>query len=212
MVKKPLAKSPSSFRRPLPAKKAPSAKAPPAKRAPAKKQLPGMKSSPPQFHLTIRNERGRKLGVGTLASYLLLLDRIHDSIATSTFIASGLGEIVSVRDWSLETAQEEFRKMRQRPASPTPGDSRKPLAIERMTYASPLKLALSGSIASITIAVILSGGSVEISKDGLKATVPPLGQGITALREALGETPHATGSVAAATAPKARAARKIGKS
>jgi hypothetical protein len=64
------------------------------------------------------------------------------------------------------------------------------LLTERMTHDSPIALVFRGVIVAITAAVILSGGKFEVASV-LKADLPPLGQGIKQLREALTETTRA---------------------
>ena len=46
-------------------------------------------------------------------------------------------------------------------------------------------MVLSGSIVALTLAVVVSGGSIEIGLEGVKAELPPLAQGIAQLRNAL---------------------------
>ena len=60
------------------------------------------------------------------------------------------------------------------------------LRINRIVKTSPLEIAFIGVLTALTLAVIFSGGKVELKnlKD-LKFTLPPLGSGIKSLREAL---------------------------
>jgi len=60
------------------------------------------------------------------------------------------------------------------------------LRIARIIKTSPLEISFIGVVSALTLAIILSGGKVELKnlKD-LKFTLPPLGVGIKHLREAL---------------------------
>lgn len=59
------------------------------------------------------------------------------------------------------------------------------LRIEKISKNSPLELTLCGISTALTVAVIISGGNIEISGKKIKCTLPPLGEGIGKLREAL---------------------------
>lgn len=61
-----------------------------------------------------------------------------------------------------------------------------PLEIVSLSIESPLKSVIAGSIAAITLAVIVSGGKIEISAMGteIKAELLSLGHGIERLRRA----------------------------
>jgi len=52
---------------------------------------------------------------------------------------------------------------------------------------NPLDVIFGGISIAFAIAVILSGGKFELTKDGLKVELPPLGKGIRSLRNAFGE-------------------------
>ena len=52
---------------------------------------------------------------------------------------------------------------------------------------NPLDVIFGGISIAFAIAVILSGGKFELSKDGLKVELPSLGDGIRSLRNAFGE-------------------------
>ncbi len=52
---------------------------------------------------------------------------------------------------------------------------------------NPLDVIFGGIAIAFTVAVILSGGKFELTKDGLKVELPPLGEGIKSLRNAFGE-------------------------
>ncbi len=58
--------------------------------------------------------------------------------------------------------------------------------IERISRASPLELVLLGCGGLIVLAVVLSGGRIQLGLTGVKAIVPPLGTGLKRLREAFG--------------------------
>lgn len=60
------------------------------------------------------------------------------------------------------------------------------IAINTISRQSPIEITLACSISLITIAVVLSGGRIKLSKEGLEAELPPLGTGINALKKALG--------------------------
>ena len=60
------------------------------------------------------------------------------------------------------------------------------LKINQMRRNSPLEITPCGCAFLITLGVIFSGGKITISRQGLKAELPPLGKGLKSLREALG--------------------------
>ena len=60
------------------------------------------------------------------------------------------------------------------------------LTIDRMTRESPMEIELVGLPLLLVLAVIFSGGEIQIAGVAVKAALPPLGTGIKALREALG--------------------------
>ncbi|MBC2606319.1 hypothetical protein [Pelagicoccus albus] len=61
------------------------------------------------------------------------------------------------------------------------------LKLVRINKNSPLEIVLCGAISAITIAVIFSGGTVEVGKTGIKAKLPPIGKGIKKLRDAIND-------------------------
>lgn len=61
------------------------------------------------------------------------------------------------------------------------------IQIQRIKKESPLEIVLIVSVTLITLGVIFSGGEIEVGTDGrIKAKIPPLGEGLRSLREALG--------------------------
>lgn len=60
------------------------------------------------------------------------------------------------------------------------------LRITRISYNSPLEMALYGSAAAVLIAVIVAGGKIQLP--GLKLELNPIGDGIKRIREALSRT------------------------
>ncbi len=67
-----------------------------------------------------------------------------------------------------------------------PKRARDLLQIEKISRQSPLEIVLMGCFGLLTLAVVFSGGKIEISLKGIKAELPPLGKGIKSLRSALG--------------------------
>lgn len=59
------------------------------------------------------------------------------------------------------------------------------LRIIRMEYGSPMEIGFLAFGAALTLAVIISGGKIEIGIKGVKAHLPPLAEGIKRLRDAL---------------------------
>jgi hypothetical protein len=59
------------------------------------------------------------------------------------------------------------------------------LEIETMAHGSPLSMAIKGILVAMAAAVIISGGTVEMGPQGIRFEVPPIGEGIYALEEAL---------------------------
>lgn len=60
---------------------------------------------------------------------------------------------------------------------------------------NPLKLVMAGVPLALALAVIVSGGKVDVGYGGFKAELPPLGTGIASIREAFksGDVPPAEG-------------------
>jgi hypothetical protein len=65
------------------------------------------------------------------------------------------------------------------------GESVSEPRIARIQQNSPIEIVFIGSAFLMIAAAVLSGGKVQITLTGIKATLPPLGEGIKALREAL---------------------------
>ncbi len=61
------------------------------------------------------------------------------------------------------------------------------LLIEKISKNSPLEITLCGISIALSVAVVISGGSIEISDKGIKCKLPPLGVGISKLKKALNE-------------------------
>ena len=59
------------------------------------------------------------------------------------------------------------------------------LQILSISKNSPLKITLCGIGIALTCAVILSGGSIDFSLKGISCKLPPIGEGIEALRKAI---------------------------
>jgi hypothetical protein len=64
---------------------------------------------------------------------------------------------------------------------------------ERIGHESPLEIIMSGMLIALTLAVILSGGTVKFDVKSAKgeAILPPIGDGIRKLRQALTKAPGA---------------------
>ena len=64
---------------------------------------------------------------------------------------------------------------------------------ERITHESPLVIVISGVLVALTLAVILSGGTVkfDFKLAKIEAVLPPIGDGIKKLRRALSKAPRA---------------------
>jgi hypothetical protein len=60
------------------------------------------------------------------------------------------------------------------------------IQINQISRTSSLEMTLCGCAFLISLGVIFSGGKVAISRQSLKAELPPFGKGLAALREALG--------------------------
>ncbi len=59
------------------------------------------------------------------------------------------------------------------------------LTVKKIRKNSPLEITLCGIGIALTVAMIISGGRIEITKNGFKCELPPLGVGIKNLKEAL---------------------------
>lgn len=62
------------------------------------------------------------------------------------------------------------------------------LVITEIKRENPLIMVLSGSIIAIILAVILSGGEIEIAGKTFRAKLNPIGYGILSLRKAFGRS------------------------
>lgn len=70
-----------------------------------------------------------------------------------------------------------------------------PLIAKSITFKSPLEIILCGSVIPISAAVVLSGGTIRFGSRSifeLEARLPPIGEGIQKLRDALSPRTHAT--------------------
>lgn len=65
----------------------------------------------------------------------------------------------------------------------------KKLVVRRVAFESPLEITLTGVVVFLAMAVILSGGTFKLGP--LQVTLPPIGEGIKRLREALTPTTKA---------------------
>jgi hypothetical protein len=63
------------------------------------------------------------------------------------------------------------------------------LTISELNRANPVKIVVSGVFIILSVAVVLSGGTLKASNKGLEVQLPPIGDGITKLREALRPLP-----------------------
>jgi hypothetical protein len=81
------------------------------------------------------------------------------------------------RDRWSNLDRTEQRRLTTRPLSLEP-------SILRIHRDNPIELVLLGVVVVLAAAVVLSGGTFEISLKSLKVKLPPLGTGIKKLREA----------------------------
>lgn len=68
----------------------------------------------------------------------------------------------------------------------TRGLGRKTLVVRKLSFGSPLEIAVTGVIVLLAVAVTLSGGKFKLGP--LQVTLPPIGEGIKRLRQALSPT------------------------
>jgi len=61
--------------------------------------------------------------------------------------------------------------------------------IARLRYESPLEIVLAGIAVSLVVAVIISGGEIQITRQGIKAKLPSLGRALNEIFTAL-ESAH----------------------
>lgn len=109
--------------------------------------------------------------------------------------ASELNLTPSIDDQSNEDVQARFHRI-------TPlkwneyFDRRSPdiISIQSISRNSPLEIALACSLVLLSLAVTLSGGKIKANTEGFEATLPPLGDGIKALKKALGLGGNVTSS------------------
>jgi len=68
-------------------------------------------------------------------------------------------------------------------------DESEDLFFTELNRENPIKIVFECIGVALTIAVIISGGKIEITKEGIKAELPPLGTGIYKLKEAIHNPP-----------------------
>ena len=135
----------------------------------------------------------RPLHLSSLLAYLGMLNATYETL------------LLADMDLPLESAQ--FRELkssrpqllrllhraRLKAQLPTSGlvisETPEPLVVLRISFESPLKIALAGAIGALTLSVIVSGGTIKISPDGVEANLPPISRTISDLRKALGPGP-----------------------
>jgi hypothetical protein len=133
------------------------------------------------------NDDSETLSPGELAEFLYLFPAANFA----------LGQLVPKHEQNSlrEPTKEEEEKFRQalKRFSPdeldrffNPHTSCEFLQINHICRNSPLEMTLCGCAFLITLGVIFSGGKISMSRQGLKAELPPLGKGLKSLREALG--------------------------
>lgn len=59
------------------------------------------------------------------------------------------------------------------------------IIISEIDKHSPLEIVCCCVIGALTLAVIISGGNVEIKPSGIKFQIPPIGEGIASIRKAM---------------------------
>jgi len=115
------------------------------------------------------------------------------------FPAAGLAlsRLVPKQDHSAERepTTEELKKYRRELGRFSPQEldslftresSQDILQICQIRRNSPLEITLAGCTFLITLGVIFSGGKISISRQGMKAELPPFGTGLKSLRDAFG--------------------------
>ena len=70
-----------------------------------------------------------------------------------------------------------------------PLDESEDLFFTEINRENPITIVFECIGVALTIAVIISGGKIEITKEGIKAELPPLGTGIYKLKEAIHNPP-----------------------
>ena len=78
------------------------------------------------------------------------------------------------------------------------------LYVRDLSHESPLRGAFVGLAAALTLAVIISGGEIDISTQRVKVSLPPLGAGIESLQKAfhIYAYPRAESRSAASVSPR----------
>jgi len=70
-----------------------------------------------------------------------------------------------------------------------PLDESEDLFFTELNRENPIKIVFQCIGVALTIAVIISGGKIEFTTEGIKAELPPLGTGISKLRKAINNPP-----------------------
>ncbi len=130
-------------------------------------------------HLTI-TDTGTRLDPKALAEYLSL---IEGCVVASH--ALGL-------EWDGKGDIPEMISKQLREVSPLEWNryfdirSTELITIDRISRQSPLEITFICVVSFIAMAVVLSGGKIKWGMDGFEAELPPLGDGIKSLKDALG--------------------------
>jgi hypothetical protein len=132
--------------------------------------------------------------VSELAEYLQLFGAFYDALRYDLYQVTKRYDDLSYDDPILAPFRTPFNQNNERGARwaqhalrymgyPMLLHPQEALTIEKMHYECPLLLIAGGISIVLSAAVILSGGKIEMP--GFKASLPPLGHGIEALRKAL---------------------------
>jgi hypothetical protein len=148
----------------------------------------------PQYNLRFEGTEN-SIGVLTLSVFLSRFRTVYRAI--EAYRASS-----STGDFSPDQIEQLWEEIPPFLLSPYPYDfpydpdyfepdvlplryPRESLRIVSVSKSSPLEITLIGIGIALTGAVILSGGKIEFTRNGVKCALPPLGKGIEALRRAL---------------------------
>jgi len=132
--------------------------------------------------LTIKDE-GKAINPTELAEFLYLFQGANVALQQVTSINHRLRQPTEAEIAAAKSEIASFSP-RQLDSIFDPKRAKDLLQIGSISRQSPLEIVVMGCLSLLTIAVVFSGGKIEILKV-VKAQLPPLGHGVKSLRDAL---------------------------
>lgn len=119
----------------------------------------------------------RTVYTASLSSYeYILKSPVADLKSTNDLYLSMLNaHVIKLKSQLYEESLEEINSHFYE------SESEKELVVKNISMNSPLVILLGGSFFFLTLAVILSGGKIKLSHEGVEAELPPIAVGISTL-------------------------------